>query len=158
MNAPKTIETISIFIDSSVLMAASISERGSANDLMRYAEQKIIKLYFSQVVFDETEKNLTNKAPRGLPRFQALRAAFAGDLVAPTQDAIDEVAKRVEPKDAPIVAAALAAGSQYLATYDQRHLLRQKDQIHSAFQLSVATPADVLLLLGLAVTTPEGQS
>ena len=158
MTAPKTAKTTSIFVDSSVLMAASISWRGSANDIMLYAEQGMLKLYFSQVVLDETEKNLTNKAARGLPRFQALRAAFAQELVTPSQDSIDAVAKSVEPKDAPIVAAALAAGVKYLATYDQKHLLAQKDHIQSAFGLMVSTPADVLLTLELTVTTHERQS
>jgi predicted nucleic acid-binding protein len=57
-----------------------------------------------------------------------------------------------------LMAASLAAGANYLATYDQKHLLAQKDQVHSVFGLTVMTPADVLLILELTVSTQAGRS
>jgi predicted nucleic acid-binding protein len=136
-------------------MAASLSTRGTASDILTYARLGVLRVVVSRLVLEETERNLTRKASRGIPRFGTIRALFAQALVEPTQTLIEHVAEKVELKDAPIVAAAITAGVRYLATYDQKHLVSQKDQIQSAFGLVVATPADVLLLLGLAFPAPE---
>jgi predicted nucleic acid-binding protein len=57
------------------------------------------------------------------------------------------VAQTIAAKDAPIVAAALAAQADYLASYDRKHLLSQAAQIQSSFHLTVTTPDRIIGIL-----------
>lgn len=78
-------------------------------------------------------------------------AAFIAVLpnrVEPTKAAVHTVAGTVEAKDAPIVAAAIAANASFLATYDRKHLLAKKAEIGGRFGIMVATPDDILAALG----------
>jgi predicted nucleic acid-binding protein len=69
------------------------------------------------------------------------------DRVTPTQAAVEQAAKMIESKDAAIVAAAVAARAQYLATYDRKHLLAKKAEIGEIFGITVATPDEILATL-----------
>ncbi|HET8524248.1 MAG TPA: hypothetical protein VFL82_13515 [Thermomicrobiales bacterium] len=57
---------------------------------------------------------------------------------------IKEVGQIVVLKDAPIVAAAIWARADTLASYDRKHLLRQAATIHDHFGIIVATPEIIL--------------
>jgi|GEM_PF-379594 predicted nucleic acid-binding protein len=138
-----------VFVDSSVLLAASLSSTGSAADLITYSEQGEITLCLCQMVLEEVGRNLHLKAPQGIPRFGQIRDRLAGTLAEPGQDLIDAVARIVEPKDAPIVAAAITAQAQHIVSYDRRHLVYRSDAIEAAFGIPVLTPADLILTLGL---------
>ncbi len=65
-------------------------------------------------------------------------------FVDPSESFVREVARSVEPKDAPIVAAAVQAQADFLATWDRKHLLSQKEQIEAAFPITIVTPDRVL--------------
>ncbi len=81
--------------------------------------------------------------PKALPLF----IAFVGllpDPVEPVNAVVLKVAKIIEAKDAPIVAAAIAAQAEYLATYDRKHLLVKKTEIKGTFGIIVATPDEIL--------------
>lgn len=138
-----------VFVDSSVLLAASLSSTGSAADLITFASTGEITLCISQVVLDEVERNLQLKAPQGMPRFRLLRDQLASTLSAPSQNLIDEVARVVEPKDASIVAGAIAIQAEYIVSYDRRHLVDRTAEIEAAFGIPVLTPADLLLTVGV---------
>jgi predicted nucleic acid-binding protein len=58
-----------------------------------------------------------------------------------------EVTGHVEPKDAPIVAAAIIARAYYLVTYDRRHLLRQAELIFQRYGIETVRPGVVLARL-----------
>ena len=133
-----------IFVDSSVLVAAAISARGSARDLIVAGLRGELRLRISSLVLEETERNLSAKAPAALPLFAVVRESLEGDLVDPPGDLVVEVAKVVEPKDAPIVAAALVAQAWYLATYDRKHLLRQKEQIEAEYPIRIMMPSEIV--------------
>lgn len=133
-----------LFIDSSVIIAAAISSTGSARDLLAAAFGGEYHLASSALVLDECERNLTRKAPRALPLFHLVRAVLDQHLTEPPDELVREVARFIEDKDAPIVAAAIDAGARYLATYDRRHLLRQAAIIQARYSLIVATPDDIL--------------
>lgn len=133
-----------VFIDSSVLIAAAISERGAARDLLRQGFRGEVNLYISPEVLKETERNLALKAPEALAAFHSFRELLTATLVDPPQSLILSVAKIVEAKDAPIVAAAVEANAPHLATYDRKHLLSHKDEIEAHFGVIAATPDEVL--------------
>lgn len=132
-----------VFIDSSILIAAAISAKGSARDLILCSMRGKSTLYISTLVLEETERNLARKAPVALPAFETLRGLLTS-IVDPDKSLVLRVAEVVETKDAPIVAAAIKAEASYLASYDQKHLLRQGDTIQTKFGITVVKPEQVL--------------
>ena len=134
----------SVFLDSSVLVAAAISRTGSARDLLREHIRGRLDLRISQLVLDETARNLARKAPEALDDFRTLVAVLDAQVVSPTAAVIAEAASITADKDAPIISAAVQARARFLATYDRQHLLRFARQIEERFGVCVATPADIL--------------
>ena len=133
-----------VFGDSSVLFAASLSATGRARDLVLAALRQDVAFFLSDLVLEETERNLARKAPTARPAFAAFRQLLAGHIVNPTKTQVLRAAAVVELKDAPIVAGAVRARARYLATYDRRHLLSRRAEIEAAFGIVVATPDDIL--------------
>ena len=133
------------FIDSSALMAATLSSTGAAYDLLEAGQQGRIALVVSPYVLREVERNLYRKAPRGLDALRERRDQL--ELIDPPPPLIDDVAQHVEPKDAPIVAAAVAAQVDYLVTYDRRHLLSQADEVRRHYGIEVVEPAVMIARL-----------
>jgi len=76
---------IAVFIDASVLFAASDSATGASREIMRFAHRGEILLVVNTLVFDETEKNLAGKRPAALSSFQVLRATMPFKIVNPTR-------------------------------------------------------------------------
>jgi uncharacterized protein len=132
-------------IDSSVLMAAVLSETGAAYDLLEAGREQRITLFASLYVLSEVERNLNRKAPRGLAAFRERRDQLI--LIEPPVDLIVAVARTIELKDAPVVAAALEARADYLITYDRRHLLAHAAVIRQQFQIETVEPAVLMTRL-----------
>lgn len=125
-------------------MAAAISNRGAARDLLRQGFRGEVDLYISPEVLEESGRNLSLKAPEAVPGFEVFREVLAAKIVEPSTSLVLRAAAVVVLKDAPIVAAAVEARAVYLATYDKRHLLVLKDEIKAQFDVVVATPDEVL--------------
>ncbi len=141
---PKRSKKPKIFVDSSVLMAAAISPTGNARELINQGFTQELELYISSDVLEETERNLKLKVPKALGKFYDFRESLLAKSVKPTQIQVLEAAKQIEPKDAPIIAGAIQAKADFLATYDRKHLLQQKEKIKSIFHLLVVTPDEVV--------------
>lgn len=114
---------IRAFIDSSVLIAASYSPTGASREIIRQAIRGTISLVVSNLVLEETERNLAIKAPEALPAFQQFLDAIPFETVRPTKGQVLESARYTAPKDAAIVAAARSAQVDYLISLDRRHLV-----------------------------------
>ncbi len=137
-----------IFIDSSVLFAAALSARGPARELFTQFAIGRCHLLITDLVLEETRRNLAKKGPLSLPALEEfLSSSGLETLRDPPIDRVVEVAGLVELKDAPIVAGALQAKAAFLATHDARHLLQKAEQIRATFGLEVLSPGDVLQLL-----------
>ena len=70
-------------------------------------------------------------------------------IVDATEAEFERVALVVERKDAPIIAAAMAAGVPIVVTYDRRHLLDLAEVILASFGVEVLTPDEVLRRLAV---------
>lgn len=136
--------TLRVFVDTSVLFSGLHSASGSARDLLEAAARADVILVISSYVLGEVSRNLVEKSAVGSARLGIVLAT--GDLVVvdPDPDAISRITELVEFKDAPIIAAAIAAKAPVVTTYDQRHLLSRADEIRAAFGVEVLTPRDVL--------------
>ena len=135
---------IPVFVDSSVLIAASMSARGFANDLMMLGVDGSVSLFVSDVVLMETERNLHRKAPHVLPVLAFFQQVLAPEIVDPRDALVLEAARIVHPKDAPIIAAAVEAHAKWLATYDRKHLLPQRDSVVDRYGGVIATPDEIV--------------
>jgi predicted nucleic acid-binding protein len=139
---------LKVFLDSSILIAAAISATGSARDLLRFGLIGLVELAVSSLVLQETQRNLARKAPETLPLYtQSFLPALAPRCIEPPPALVRRVAQAIVAKDAPIVAAAVAAGANYLVSYDRKHLLAQAVLVKSTFNVSVVTPDVVIALI-----------
>ena len=134
----------SVFLDSSVLFAATLSESGSARQLVLAGLRAERHLALSTLVLTETQRNIARKVPDQLTAFARLRLLLEPLVSDPPDELVRQVAAHIEAKDAPIVAAAPAAGAVYLATYDRRHLLSQASRIGATYGLIVTTPDQII--------------
>jgi predicted nucleic acid-binding protein len=138
-------ERIRVFIDSTVLFSAALSASGAARELLLagLSEERFL-LSLSPLVLEETERNLGQQYPDTLPYLAVLSELLADSRVHPPAELVDRVARYIDPKDAPIVAGAITAGAEFLATFDRKHLLAKADVIARHFGIAVATPGDIL--------------
>lgn len=137
-------KTPSIFVDSSVLIAAAISATGSAREVLILGLRGEVTLSLSSLVIEETERNLLRKAPAAHPAFTIFRQVFTPSIVEPPEALVLKVAAVVAMKDAPIVAGALQARADYLVTFDRRHLIWEAEPIKAHFGLTVTTPRGLM--------------
>lgn len=124
-------------------MAAAISHRGSARELIGAGLHGDYTLVVSTLVLRETETNIVAKAPHALDMLAAITRALP-EPVKPPLALVERAMQLVEPKDAPIVAAAAFAKADYLVTYDRRHLLAKRAEIEEAYGIVTTTPDEIL--------------
>jgi predicted nucleic acid-binding protein len=136
-----------IFLDSSVLYAAAFSPTGPARQLILKGLAGSVHLAISNLVLEETKRNLTKNAPVALPAFTRLADLFSPGITNPTKAEVLKAAQVVHLKDAPIVAAAAKGKAQYLVTHDVKHLLNHAQAIEAAYGITVIAPAELLRIL-----------
>ncbi len=142
-----------VFIDASAFRRCPLA-RGYARDPLLAGMHRLVVLSCSSFALDETERNLSVKAPAALPAFRLFRQTLATQLVTPARAQVLRTGQVIDIKDAPIVAGAVRARALYLATYDRRHLLSQAQLIESIFGIVVATPDAILAATGLRDRDP----
>jgi predicted nucleic acid-binding protein len=139
-----------VAVDSSVYFAAARSTRGSARELLAWGVADVILLVISLFVYEETEKRLGDKWPQGLPYFAEVRRIVGAQTDIPPDVLVRQALEVLDdPNDAPVVAAAAHCEADFLATYDRKHLLAKRDVLSHTFGFEVATPAEILVALGL---------
>ncbi len=135
--------TPKVFLDSSVLMAAALSHTGRAYDLVLAGLGGAYQLHISTLVLRETEANIRQKAPHAHARFVRFTDSLP-EPIRPPVERVREAMQLVDVKDAPIVAAAVVAGVDYLASDDRRHLLAKRMEIEQTYGIVVATPDEIM--------------
>jgi predicted nucleic acid-binding protein len=94
-----------VFLDSSVLYAAAFSQTGPARQLILKGLQGSVTLCISDLVLEETKRNLTKNTPEALLSFSIIADLLSTQTTRPTKAEVFRAAKIVHLKDAPIVAA-----------------------------------------------------
>ena len=142
-----------VFVDAGVLFAgaASPSQHGASLLILRMAEITLIEAVASQQVITEAERNLGEKLHDALPAFhlivsrclQVVPDAHASDL--------EPHAGQADPKDLPILVAALGNRCQWLVTFNVRHFQPGRPE------LTVLRPGEfVLHVRDLLARLPDG--
>jgi len=135
--------TPKVFLDSRVLTAAMLSRTGRAYDVLLAGLRGAYQLSISTLVLRETEANLLQKAPHAHARFVVFTDALP-EPIRPPVERVWEAMQRVDVKDALIVAAAVMAGVNDLASDDRRHLLAKRAEIMQVYGIVVATPDEIM--------------
>jgi len=130
-----------LFLDSSGLFAAAYSRTGHARDLILMAVRGEIILVVSQLVLEETRRNLAESAPERLAILDYLTAGIPFEFVKPAKREVIAAARHAVLKDAPMVAAARKARVDYLVTLDKKHLLG-KPELAAYVRAPIVTPQE----------------
>lgn len=132
---------IKVFIDSSVTIAGLVSKRGGAYEILILTELGIIIPYISEQVVYEVIRNVEKKIPECIEPFYLLFKTLPFNLVVPTATELKKAELLIDPKDVPILAAAMIAGVDWLLSLDKHFLqLRRAEQI----EFNIGTPGDLL--------------
>ena len=132
-----------VFIDSSVLIAASFSSSGASREIIRQAIRGTITLVVSHLVVEETERNLAFKAPETLSAFRRFLDLVPFETARPTKQQVLDAAKYTDIKDAPIVAGAKSVHADYLVSLDRRHLVGAPEVVRQS-GLRIVLPGELL--------------
>lgn len=113
---------IRVFLDANVLFSAALRPRDRDYAFFRLAREGGCVLLTSAYALDEARTNLAGKAPTALPRLDG-EPVGALELVGEPTEAMTALsaAEGLPEKDAPILAAAVAAAADLLVTGDRRH-------------------------------------
>jgi SRSO17 transposase/predicted nucleic acid-binding protein len=136
--------TTKVFVDSTVLMAACISASGASRVIVEHGQAGPFSLLASPLVLEETSRNLQKKKPAALTQLSRFHLTSSAN---PALATIERASRIVALKDAPIIAAAVEGGAEYLVTLDQVHLLSARQAVARDFGLAVLTPGELLAIL-----------
>jgi predicted nucleic acid-binding protein len=133
-----------VFLDTSVLFAAVLSESGGARLIFKLGEAGAIALWVSPWVLSEAEAVIQRKSPASRPLLALLLHQAQVQVAPPAsqahlQTALGAVSYR---PDAQVLAEALAASAQYFVSLDRQHLVGNPHL--AGFAYPVGTPGDFL--------------
>ncbi len=133
-----------VFLDTSVLLAAVLSETGGSRLIFKLGEAGAVQLWVGPRVVQEADAVLTRKAPESKASF-ALLLDRAKVSVGPTPDrrALANAKAIVDhPPDAHILGEALVAEVDCLVSLDRQHLVGNPQA--SELPFPIGAPGDFL--------------
>lgn len=132
-----------VFIDTSALIAGLLSPTGAAHEVLRLCEARVVKAVMSRQVLVEADRTLSDKLPVLLPDYKVFLKQLDAHIVEdPPRIEIERAETIIHRNDAPILAAALLAGVDYLVTWNTRHF--QKKAVRDAAPFPIVTPGEFL--------------
>lgn len=132
-----------VFLDSSVLFSAAYSHRGYSRELILLAIREEIIAVTSQIVIEETRRNLAEYAPDKILFLEYVFENTPFEYVEPTKREVLSAAKHIVMKDAPIAAATKKAKVDILVTLDKKHLL-DKPGLDEFVRADIVRPSEAI--------------
>jgi uncharacterized protein len=105
-----------VFLDANVLYSAAYME---FTGLARLWSLDDVQLLSSAYAIDEARRNLTIDRPEGVPRLNRLLESISTVDTPQGLKLAEDI--RLDPKDRPVLLAAIHAEAEYLLTGDARH-------------------------------------
>jgi predicted nucleic acid-binding protein len=146
-----------VFLDADVIFAgaAAPTEHGASHVVLRMAEITLIECVTSQQAVTEVVRNFEQKLPEKLPELQLILRRCLRVVPDPAPETLAAHEGQADPKDLPIMVAALMSDCRYLLTFNLRHYHPPVSEI------AVQRPGDFLvtvrsLLAQMETETPEG--
>ena len=127
-----------VFLDANVLFSAAYMQDSALRRLWRL---KGVELLSSSYAVEEARRNLREDRPEALVRLDELVKSM--NLVEEAQDQDLPESVGIDPKDKPILLAAIRGGSGLLLTGDKQHFGHLYGKIVKG--VSIGRPADYLL-------------
>ena len=115
-----------LFLDASVLFAATVSPRGGSAAVIELARAKRVTLALTKTIVQETQLNLERKADsKAVGLFLRFALAFKATIApAPTQRALRRYDRLISDRnDRHVLAGAATSRSSVLLTLDRRHFM-----------------------------------
>ena len=144
-----------VFLDANVLFSAAYQDQSDLLVFFELAHAGVIQLTSSAFAIEEGRRNVASKRPDRIAAYERLMAGLDASP-APSNEQL-AIARQVDlpPKDAPILAAALAATAELLVTGDRTHFGHLFGQ--SIGRLVVHRPAEALSLILLDAKQHRGR-
>jgi predicted nucleic acid-binding protein len=145
-----------VFLDADVIFAgtAAPTEHGASHVVLRLGEITLIECVTSTQVITEVERNLEEKLPSKLPELRLIVSRSLHVVSDPELEELIPYEGQADPKDLPILVAALKHGCRFLLTFNIRHYAP------ATAEIMVQPPGDFVktirtLLTRLAAETGE---
>lgn len=131
-----------VFVDANVLIAGADSRSGASRAVLMLAEVGLFKLVVCYQVLDEAERNIRKKLPKALKLFAELMAVLDLEIMEDPEPADWQRWQNIiEAKDAPILAAAVAAQVDRFLTLNTRDFT---PEVAAQSGLVIQTPAQFI--------------
>jgi predicted nucleic acid-binding protein len=145
-----------IFLDTSVIFSAVLSDTGGSRKLFRLGEAGVIQLIVGPNVLRECEEVVRRKVPASLPTLAHLLELGLVEIASQPLDNFIEQAKAIvayHPRrstggyqpDAYVLAEAIEAEADWFVTHDKEHFLKHRQDARLTFR--VGTPGDLIQAL-----------
>ncbi len=132
---------IRVFLDSSVIVAGLASASGGSHKVLALAELGIITPCISADVESEVLRNVAKKLPKAVVHFERLLQELSFTVIETSEQEIERAKAIINEHDAPIIAAAISGGVDWLLSLD-KHFLALKEK--ETLDFTVATPGEFL--------------
>lgn len=131
-----------IFLDSSVVIAACGSRNGASHAVIVMAEIGLFKAVISEQVVIECDRNINKKLPAALPILKQILNMINPEIVPdPSTTESSQWENIIEPKDAPILAAALSAKADRLLSLNTKDFT---SFVAAQSGLTIQTPSEFI--------------
>ncbi|MDY6806128.1 MAG: PIN domain-containing protein [Cyanobacteriota bacterium] len=133
---------VSIFADSSVMIAGVGSTIGASRAVLILADIGFFQLVISPLVLEESRRNIAKKLPASMPVFTEFLVTIKPEVVpSPSVEECQRWNAIIEAKDAPIIAAAISAKVNRLLTLNTKDFT---PEVAAITGLIIQTPGDFI--------------
>jgi predicted nucleic acid-binding protein len=131
-----------VFLDASVIIAGAASSTGASRAVLMLAEVGLFQGVVSAQVLEECQRNLAKKLPAALSAYSELLSKLNLEVINnPSSVEYSPWLTIIEPKDAPILAAAVLAQVDRLLTLNTRDFTQNVAQQSG---LNIQTPSEFI--------------
>ena len=136
---------LTLFLDSSVLISALNSPIGASAKILNLAKEQKITLIISPYIIDETKRVIQKKLPKlKAPLIELEKENLLKISKDPNIPKVKSALKIIkDPKDAPILAAAIKSKATFLITLDKKDFIDDKN-VAKKSKLKILTPGDFI--------------
>lgn len=137
-----------VFLDADVIFAgaAAPTEHGASHVVLRMGEITLIECVTSRQAVVEVERNIEEKLPAKLPELRLIMSRSLRVVPDPEPKDLAAYEGQADPKDLPILVAALQHQCRYLLTFNLRHYHPASSEI------TVQRPGDFIITVRSLLT------
>ena len=137
------VKRLRVFLDTSALVAGTVSTTGAAREVLRLCEAGVVELFLSRQVLVEADRTFSAKLPGLVSDYRNLICRLEPIMLDdPSKKNVVRAERVIHSKDAPILAAAINGEVDFLVTWNTRHF--HQPSVDKAVRFKVVTPGEFL--------------